>query len=69
MVRQAHHPEPSRRANPNDRNPKFKTVGIIVKYQHSDPYVSEIGFSDLDIICYLGIGIWDFSTVSGEGTL
>jgi hypothetical protein len=24
-------------------------------------YVSEIGFSDLDIIWNLGIGIWDFS--------
>jgi len=28
--------------------------------------VSEIGFSDLDIIWALGIGIWDFSTVSGK---
>ncbi len=25
MVRQAHHPEPSRRANHNDRNSKFQT--------------------------------------------
>jgi hypothetical protein len=24
-VRQAHHPEPGRRANPNDRNSKFQT--------------------------------------------
>ena len=27
MVRQAHHPEPSRRANHNDRNSKFQTDG------------------------------------------
>jgi hypothetical protein len=26
----------------------------------------EIGFSDLDIICNLGIGIWNFNTVSGK---
>jgi hypothetical protein len=25
MVRQAHHPEPSRRANHNDKNPKSQT--------------------------------------------
>jgi hypothetical protein len=28
----------------------------------------EIGFSDLDIICNLGIGIWNFNTVSGKET-
>jgi hypothetical protein len=64
MVRQAHHPEPSRRANTNDRNSKFKTVRFVVKYQLSDRYISKIGFSDLDIIWDLGIGIWDFNTVS-----
>jgi hypothetical protein len=26
----------------------------------------EIGFSDLDIIWILGIGIWDFNIVSGK---
>ena len=26
----------------------------------------EIGFSDLGIICNLGIGIWNFNTVSGK---
>ena len=66
MVRQAHHPEPCRRANPNDRNSKFKTVRLVVKYQLTDQYVSEIGFSDLDIICILGIGIWNFRSVSGK---
>ena len=28
----------------------------------------EIGFSDLGIICNLGIGIWNFNTVSGKET-
>jgi hypothetical protein len=28
----------------------------------------EIGFSDLNIICNLGIGIWNFNTVSGKET-
>jgi len=32
----------------------------------TDQYVSKIGFSDLDIIWNLGIGIWDFRSVSGK---
>jgi len=32
----------------------------------TDQYVSKIGFSDLDISCNLGIGIWDFSITSGK---
>ncbi len=52
--------------NLNDRNSKFKTVRLVLKYQQTDQYVSEIGFSDLDIICNLGIGIWNFRTVSGK---
>ena len=32
-------------------------------------YILEIGFSDLDIIWNLCIGIWDFSTVSGKKSL
>ena len=39
------------------QGPKFKTVGFFVKYQKTDRYVLEIGFSDLDIIWNLGIGI------------
>ncbi len=30
MVRQAHHPEPGRRANPNDSNSKFETAELVV---------------------------------------
>jgi len=29
MVRQAHHPEQSRRTNSNERNPKYKTNGLL----------------------------------------
>jgi hypothetical protein len=29
MVRQAHHPEPSRRANHNDRNSKSQTIDFL----------------------------------------
>ena len=46
----------------NSKLPRF-----VVKYQLSDRYVSKIGFSDLDIIWNLGIGIWDFNTGSGKG--
>jgi len=37
--------------------PKFKTVRFVVAYQYADRNISEIGFSDLDIIWNLGIGI------------
>jgi hypothetical protein len=31
MVRQAHHPEPSRKANHNGRNSKYQTFDLLVK--------------------------------------
>jgi hypothetical protein len=63
MVRQAHHPEPSRRANTNDQNSKFKTGAIVAEHLFSDRKVSVIGISDLDIIWDLGFDNWDFRFV------
>jgi hypothetical protein len=58
MVRQAHHPEPSRRANPNDRNSKFKTT---TSSQKKNPkYVWVIEYWNLRFTCNLVLGIWDF---------
>jgi len=45
MVRQAHHPEPSRRANHNDKNSKP---------------VSVIWYWNLRFVCNLVLGVWDF---------
>jgi hypothetical protein len=63
MVRQAHHPEPGRRANTNDQNSKFKTSAIVAAHLLSDREVSVIGISDLDIIWDLGFDNWDFRFV------
>jgi hypothetical protein len=32
MVRQAHHPEPSRRADRIDQNSKFQTIGFFILF-------------------------------------
>jgi hypothetical protein len=51
MVQQAHHPEPGRRANPNDQNSKFKTSKTAIKLWISHHNVWVIGLLDLDIAC------------------
>jgi hypothetical protein len=60
MVRQAHHPEPGRRANTNDQNSKFKTSTSFAKHLLSVRKVSVIGIYDLDIIWDLRFDNWDF---------
>jgi hypothetical protein len=50
MVRQAHHPEPSRRVNHNDQNSKFETSVIVLV----------IEYWDLRFVCYLVLVFWDF---------
>jgi hypothetical protein len=66
MVRPAHHPEPSPRANTNDQNLKFKTDAIVAEHLLGDRRVSVIGISDLDIIWDLGFDNWDFRFVFRE---
>ena len=76
MVRQAHHPEPSRRANLNEPNSKFQTGdppefvpdGIITggqrlvqRYGTTAVHVLVIGYCNLRFICNLELGIWDFN--------
>jgi hypothetical protein len=48
MVRQAHHPEPSRRANNNDQNSK---PVLVIRYWN------------LRFICNLVLGVWDFTAI------
>ena len=43
MVRQAHHPEPGRRANPNDPNSKFETAELVAGQTKRLPTVGPNG--------------------------
>jgi hypothetical protein len=75
MVRQAHHPEPSRRANSNDPNSKCETSdpsalvpnGIItgrpeftMRCDTTVMNVLVIEYWNLKFICDLVLEIWDF---------
>ena len=63
MVRQAHRPEPSRRANTNDQNSKFKTDRMTTRQRIRDRDVSVIGAWDLEFFCNLDIVIWVLSAI------
>jgi hypothetical protein len=58
MVRQAHHPEPGRRANSNDQNSKFQTCTGEMKMTKDLMFWSlNIGICDLFVIWCLLFGI------------
>ena len=59
MVRQAHHPEQSRRVIPNDQNHKFKTES---RNQIPNLHVSVIEISNFEFIWNLVLVICDLSS-------